>query len=96
MSQGQVSSPTGDIEMAQHSPLPSHTVDTAASEANNTPPVPTSTPWPGENFKVAQLLPGSVYLWACGERDERDGESPVSDPEFCAAWVVLIVRVEFL
>ena len=45
--------------------------------------------WPGPDFELKQVLPGSVYLWACGERDEEDEN--VSRPEFYAAWVVLIV-----
>lgn len=86
---------------------PSHTVgvEHGALQANTRPPALASTrppalastPWPGPDFKLKQILPGSVYLWACGERGEGDGESPaVSRPEFWAAWVVLIVSAEFL
>lgn len=98
----QRSAPTGDIEMARLRLLPrrallparllARTVEVDAADANNRPQAaPACPPWPGENFKVASILPGSVYLWACGERDEGDGTSPVSTAEACAAWVVLMV-----
>ncbi|CAM9764131.1 unnamed protein product [Ectocarpus fasciculatus] len=94
--------PGGIIEMAQRLPRPRsasfparapvHTVGRGhdASEANNRPGALTATAWPGKDFRLEQVLPGSVYLWACGERGEGDGPSPVSRPEAVAAWVVLI------
>lgn len=48
--------------------------------------------WPGRDFKVAHFLPGSVYLWACGERGDGEEATPVSRAEVGAAWVVLSVR----
>ena len=52
--------------------------------------------WPGSDFELKTVLPGSVYLWACGERDDGDQKGPpeISRPEVCAAWVVLIVSAE--
>lgn len=49
--------------------------------------------WPGPGFELTKVIPGSVYLWACGERDHGDENAPseVSRPEVCAAWVVLTV-----
>lgn len=55
-----------------------------------------STLWPGPDLKISKFLPGSVYLWACGERGEGDGTSPVSRSETCAAWVVLTVSAELV
>lgn len=52
--------------------------------------------WPGADFRLSQILPGSVYLWACGERHDGEGVSDVSLPERCSAWVVLIVGAESL
>lgn len=51
-------------------------------------------PWPGSEFKIAQVLPDSVYLWACGEHEGDQGlaEKSVSTAGCVAAWVVLIVR----
>ncbi|CAM9582635.1 unnamed protein product [Ectocarpus sp. 4 AP-2014] len=99
----QQSAPSGGIiEIAQRLPpprsasfparAPVHTVDRGhdASEANNRPGALTATPWPGKDFRLKQVLPGSVYLWACGERGEGDGPCSVSRPEAVAAWVVLI------
>lgn len=44
-------------------------------------------------FKLKQFLPGSVYLWACGEDIvEVDGDVPWMPPEAVTGWVVLIVR----
>ena len=77
---------------------PSHTAGTkhAASKTNITLGTGASLPWPGPDFRLNQILRGSVYLWACGERGEGDGESKVSRSECCAGWVVLIVSAEFL
>lgn len=44
--------------------------------------------WPGSHFKLHNFLPGSVYLWACGEHGE---EGQASRPDVAAAWVVVIV-----
>ena len=86
----------GGIE-SDHPPAraaPSHTVgfegDDASAGANGNRPTE-ATPWPGRDFRLNKVLPGSVYLWACGERSDGDGTSPVSRPEHWAAWVVLIV-----
>ena len=82
---------------------PIHTVDgeqeDAHEAAHNTPQAPeaNSPPsWPGPDFKIGRVLPGSVYLWACGERDEGDSPAPVSGPECAAAWVVLMVKIYIL
>ena len=86
----------GGIE-SDHPPAraaPSHTVgfegDDASAGANGNRPTE-ATPWPGRDFRLNKVLPGSVYLWACGERSDGDGTSPVSRPEHWAAWVVLVV-----
>ncbi|CAM9740034.1 unnamed protein product [Pylaiella littoralis] len=82
--------------------LPARAPSNTVSDANVAPGTSTtssavaSTPWPGPDFKVSQVLPGSVYLWACNERGEGGGTSPVSRAEACAAWVVLTVSAEFL
>lgn len=45
------------------------------------------------NSRISRCLPGSVYLWACGERGKNeDDTSPPSRSEAVAAWVVLMVR----
>lgn len=64
-------------------------------ETSSTPRALASVRWPGSSFKVEEVLPGSVYLWACGERDPGDSASPVSRPEIVAAWVVLMVLLVF-
>eukprot|EP00752_Nemacystus_decipiens_P011483 g10195.t1 len=47
--------------------------------------------WPGRDVKVADYLPGSVYLWACGEPGEEGGPTPeVTDA--VAAWIVLLTQ----
>lgn len=102
----QRSAPTRDIEMGQSrsllrfTSLPARllteTVGTDASEANNAPRAMDNSRWPGLDFKLKAVLPGSVYLWGCGERDEGDGASPVSRPEVFAAWVVLLVSSDCL
>lgn len=67
-------------------------------------------PWPGSAFRLEQFLPGSVYLWACGERGADDGSGGSEDAntvplsatpelsEVLAAWVILIVsrRIVYL
>lgn len=103
------SAPTGGIGIAQqHHSLPrsvsfpihapSHSLgdehDTF-EQCDRPPAASARIPWPGPDFELKSILPGSVYLWACSER-EGDYASPVSPPEFCApefwpAWVVLIV-----
>ena len=55
--------------------------------------------WPGRDFELREYLPGSVYLWACGERDDEDQAPSASDA--VVAWAVLLVsnlfeRSEFL
>lgn len=52
--------------------------------------------WPGSDLKLEKYLPGSVYLWACGEHGKEGGEttSCVSRSEAAAAWVVLVVSTE--
>ena len=69
--------------------------DAEDREADTTPQATESTSspsWPGPDFKIGRVLPGSVYLWACGERDGGDSPTPVSRPESAAAWVVLMVK----
>lgn len=59
------------------------------------PPEPAAVniPWPGPDFKLATVIPGSVYLWACGEPLQADGTSRVSRPQAAAAWIIIIVRI---
>eukprot|EP00752_Nemacystus_decipiens_P003893 g3575.t1 len=98
---GQRSAPPAGGNELDHPPdraAPGHTVDVqhdASQGANgNTPTVALreSTPWPGRDFRLKKVLPGSVYLWACDERGDGDGTSPVSRPERWAAWVVLLTQ----
>lgn len=65
----------------------------SCEEKNNNPGsvVSSPRPWPGSDFKLDRFQAGSVYLWACGERDQDDGEAPVTVPEAVAAWVILLV-----
>ena len=56
--------------------------------------------WPGRDFELREYLPGSVYLWACGERDDGEDQAP-SASDAVVAWAVLLVsnlfeRSEFL
>lgn len=62
-----------------------------ASGTNIPPGTRASIPWPGLDIRLNQILPGSVYLWACGERGDDDGVCSVSQSECCAGWVVLMV-----
>lgn len=78
-------------------PAPATTVPAPASHRAPSTTVPSSRQasealWPGRDFKLANFLPGSVYLWACGERGEEEDSTPVSVAEVVAAWVVLLVR----
>lgn len=79
--------------MPTRAPSPTVEKTDGASEGSTAPQALASARWPGSNFKIAQILPGSVYLWACGERDEGDSTFPVSCPEVVAAWVVLTVKL---
>lgn len=50
--------------------------------------------WPGSDFKLEQVLEGSVYLWACGEHGSEGAGGTASCVPRCeaaAAWVVLVV-----
>lgn len=54
-------------------------------------------PWPGPDFKLQQVLEGSVYLWACGEQGNEGGAKVtpcVCRCESAAAWVVLLVSID--
>ncbi|CAN0359830.1 unnamed protein product [Ectocarpus sp. 12 AP-2014] len=66
----------------------------SCEEKNNNPGSVVSSPrlWPGSDFKLDRFQAGSVYLWACGERDQDDGEAPVTVPEAVAAWVILLTQ----
>ena len=44
------------------------------------------------NFTASNLLPNSVYLWACDE-GHQNGESRPSRSDAWVAWIVLIVSV---
>ena len=46
--------------------------------------------WPGRDFELREYLPGSVYLWACGERDYGEDQAP-SASDAVVAWAVLLV-----
>lgn len=54
------------------------------------------TPWPGSDFKVGDILPDSVYLWACGESFEGDKLALVSRSQAAAAWIIIIVSAKHL
>lgn len=57
-------------------------------------PVEFNTPWPGPDFKVGNFLPGSVYLWACGEPFQGGNMSRVSSCQAASAWIILMVRIK--
>lgn len=48
-------------------------------------------PRPWSNFTASNLLPNSVYLWACDEAHQT-GDSRPSRSDACVGWVVIIVR----
>lgn len=52
-----------------------------------------TTPWPGADFTLDLFLADSVYLWACGERSEGEGNAAVSRSEALAGWFVLFVSL---
>ena len=51
-------------------------------------PMPQHHPW--SDFTAANLLPDSVYLWACDE--PQPGGSRPSRSDAWVAWIILIVR----
>ena len=48
------------------------------------------TSWPGRDFALKEYLPGSVYLWAGGERDDEEDQAP-SASDAVVGWAVLLV-----
>ena len=48
---------------------------------------------PGASFELKEVLPDSVYRWACGESDGGDERTPIfaSRLEVLSTWVILIV-----
>ena len=52
-------------------------------------PTPQHQPW--SEFTAANLLPNSVYLWACDE--PQPGGSKPSRSDVWVAWIILIVRL---
>jgi len=48
------------------------------------------TSWPGRDFELKEYLPGSVYLWAGGERDDEEDQAP-SASDAVVGWAVLLV-----
>eukprot|EP00904_Undaria_pinnatifida_P000663 jgi/Undpi1/10598/HiC_scaffold_29.g13048.m1 len=48
--------------------------------------------WPGHDFELKEYLPGSVYLWACGEKGLGQDQAP-SASDAVVAWAVLLVQI---
>lgn len=67
--------------------------DVIALAEAKTEPSPRTQGNSQECSRISRLLPGSVYLWACGERgrDEEDTSLPLRS-EAAAAWIILLVR----
>lgn len=69
----EVNDSPGGVSVHSGTPLDPATSGGDQSDSSSAVIQPT---WPGPGFDLNKVLPGSVYLWACGEHDDGDEHAP--------------------